>query len=109
LVESLTNQFPRLSVIFADGGCSSEFETVVKKTYRWILQIIRKSFGIKTFVGLPEPRRRTGWVMERTYAWLTHQRWLSVEYERSVKVSKSMIQLAMIRIMIQRFLFLDSL
>ncbi|GAB4044697.1 IS5 family transposase [Spirosoma jeollabukense] len=90
--------FPRLAVIFADGGYSGEFETMVKKTYRWMLQIIRKPFGIKMFVILPKR-----WVDERTFAWLTHQRRLSVDYERSVKVSEAMIQLAMIRIMIRRF------
>ena len=36
------------------------------------------------------------------FAWLTNQRRLSVDYERSVKVSEAMIQLAMIRIMIRR-------
>ncbi|GAB3514309.1 IS5-like element ISMac15 family transposase [Spirosoma knui] len=90
--------FPRLTVIFADAGYGGEFETVVKKTYRWVLQIIRKPFGIKMFVLLPKR-----WVVERTFAWLTHQRRLSVDYERSVKVSEAMIQLAMIRIMIRRF------
>jgi len=57
--------FPRLSVIFADGGYSGDFETVVKKTYRWMLQIVRKPFGLKTFMVLP---RR--WIVERTFAWL---------------------------------------
>lgn len=94
--------FPRLKVIFADGGYSGEFETQVKKVYKWLLEIIRKPFGIKMFVLLPKPHRRTGWIVERTFAWLTNQRRLSVDYERSVKVSEAMIQLAMIRIMIRR-------
>lgn len=97
-LSKLRVNFPRLSVIFADGGYSGEFETHVKKTYKWLLQIIRKPFGLKTFVLLP---RR--WIVERTFAWLTHQRRLSVDYERSVKVSEAMIQLAMVRIMIRRF------
>ncbi len=90
--------YPRLQVIFADGGYSGEFETVVKKTYKWLLQIIHKPFGIKTFVVLPKR-----WIVERTFAWITHHRRLSVDYERSVKVSEAMIQLARIRIMIRRF------
>jgi putative transposase len=90
--------FPRLSVIFADGGYSGDFETQVKKTYKWLVEIIRKPFGIKTFVLLPKR-----WIVERTFAWLSHQRRLSVDYERSVKVSEAMIQLAMVRIMIRRF------
>ena len=90
--------FPRLKVIFADAGYSGEFETKVKKTYRWLLEIIRRPFGVKMFVLLPKR-----WIVERTFAWLTNQRRLSVDYERSVKVSEAMIQLAMIRIMIRRF------
>lgn len=97
-LNKLRVNFPRLNVIFADGGYSGEFETHVKKMYKWLLQIIRKPFGLKTFVLLPKR-----WIVERTFAWLTHQRRLSVDYERSVKVSEAMIQLAMVRIMIRRF------
>ncbi|GAB3642635.1 transposase [Spirosoma arcticum] len=89
--------FPRLNVIFADGGYSGEFETQVKKVYSWLLEIIRKPFGIKMFVLLPNR-----WIVERTFAWLTNQRRLSVDYERSVKVSEAMIQLVMVCIMIRR-------
>ena len=96
-LDKLRVNFPRLKVIFADGGYSGEFETLVKKTYRWLLEIIRKPFGVKMFVLLPKR-----WIVERTLAWLTNQRRLSVDYERSVKVSEAMIQLAMIRIMIRR-------
>lgn len=97
-LNKLRVNFPRLSVIYADGGYSGEFETQVKKTYKWFLQVIRKPFGIKTFVSLPKR-----WIVERSFAWLTHQRRLVVDFERSVKVSEAMIQLAMVRIMIRRF------
>lgn len=97
-LNKLRVNFPRLRVIFADGGYSGSFETQVKKRYKWVLEIIRKPFGIKTFILLPKR-----WIVERTFAWLTHQRRLSVDYERSVKVSEAMIQLAMVRIMIRRF------
>lgn len=94
----LKMSFPRLKVIFADGGYSGDFEAYVKKTFRWVLQIVRKPLGIKMFVLLPKR-----WIVERTFAWLTQHRRLSVDYERSVKVSEAMIYLAMIRIMIRRF------
>jgi putative transposase len=96
-LDKLRVNFPRLRVIFADAGYSGEFERKVKKTYRWLLEIIRRPFGVKMFVLLPKR-----WIVERTFAWLTNQRRLSVDYERSVKVSEAMIQLAMIRIMIRR-------
>ena len=80
------------------GGRCRDFETQVKKTYKWLLTIIRKPFGVKTFILLPKR-----WIVERTFSWLVSQRRLSVDYERSVKVSEAMIQLAMVRIMIRRF------
>jgi transposase len=36
------------------------------------------------------------WIVERTFGWLINQRRLSVDYERSTKVSEAMIQVAMI-------------
>lgn len=42
------------------------------------------------------------WIVERTFAWLTMQRRLSVDYERSVRASEAVFQLAMIRIMVRR-------
>ncbi|RCR67267.1 IS5 family transposase [Larkinella punicea] len=89
--------FPRLAVIFADGGYGGDFETIVKKTYQWLLLIVRKPFGLKTFIPLPKR-----WIVERTFAWLNQHRRLSVDYERSVKSSEAMIQLAMIRTMLKR-------
>lgn len=46
--------FPRLMVIFADGGYRGDFETRVKKTYKWLLRLTRKPLGIKMFVLLPK-------------------------------------------------------
>ena len=34
--------FPRLKVIFADADLGGEFETKVKKTYQWLLEIVRR-------------------------------------------------------------------
>jgi transposase len=89
---------PRLSVIFADGGYSGEFEAFVRKNFRWMLQIVRKPLGIKTFQVLPKR-----WIVERTFSWLTAHRRLSVDYERKIKSSEAMIHIAMIRLMIKQF------
>lgn len=90
--------YPWLKVIFADAGYCGGFETTVKKTFGWMLKVIRRPFGVKMFVLLPKR-----WIVERTFGWLVSQRRLSVDYERSTKVSEAMIQVAMIRIMIKRF------
>jgi len=90
--------FPHLSVIFADAGYSGEFEAFVRKTFQWMLQIVRKPLGVKTFQVLPKR-----WIVERTFSWLTAQRRLSVDYERKVKSSEAMIHIAMIRLMLKHF------
>jgi putative transposase len=45
------------------------------------------------------PRR---WVVERTFAWLSHNRRLSKDYERLCTTSEAWIYVAMIRLMIRR-------
>lgn len=90
--------FPRLCVIFANGGYSGDFEALVRKTFRWIVQIVRKPLGVKTFHVLSKR-----WIVERTFSWLTAHRRLSVDYERKVKSSETMIHIAMIRLMIKQF------
>lgn len=45
------------------------------------------------------PRR---WVVERTFAWLAHNRRLSKDYERLCATSEAWIYLALIRLMLRR-------
>jgi putative transposase len=93
--------FLRLKVIFADAGYAGEFQSWVKNTFKkpgWILQIVSKPLGIKLFYPLPKR-----WVVERTFAWITAQRRLTVDYERKVKNSEAFIQIAMIRLMLKNF------
>ena len=66
--------FSLLSIIFADGGYSDDFEAFVRKSFRWLLQIVRKPLGIKTSQVLPKR-----WIEERTFSWLTTHRRLSVD------------------------------
>ena len=96
-LNKFSNCYPRLRVIFADAGYSGEFQNTVKKCFGWALKIVRRKFGVKMFIPLPKR-----WIVERTFGWITSHRRLSVDYERSTKVSEAMIQLAMIRIMIKR-------
>jgi transposase len=61
------------------------------------LQPILRCAGQKGFVLLP---RR--WVVERTFAWLTQCRRLSLDYERLSESSEAMIYIAMTRLMVRR-------
>ena len=58
---------------------------------------IGKKIHKKTFVALPKR-----WIVERTFAWLNMYRRLSKDYETNTKSSETMIQIAMIQIMLHK-------
>jgi transposase len=63
----------------------------------WRLKIVKRNGNTEGFTVLP---RR--WVVERTFAWLGRHRRLSKDYERRVQTSETLIQIAMIRLMLGR-------
>ena len=72
--------------------------------YGWVvdngwytLEIVRRAKGVKGWVTLP-----IRWTVERTFAWLTKYRRLSVDREKSVRSAEAMIRLAMIHLMLNR-------
>jgi putative transposase len=46
-----------------------------------------------------QPKR---WIVERTFVWLLRNRRLVVDYERKVQTSKTLIEVAMIRLLLAR-------
>jgi putative transposase len=42
------------------------------------------------------------WIVERTLAWISHDRRLTRDFERYARSAKALIRLAMIRIMLRR-------
>ena len=87
----------KLRKIWVDGGYRGLVIEWVKERFRYCLEVVLRSDDMKGFVVLP---RR--WVVERTFAWLNNHRRLSKDYERFTKTSETMIQIAMIRLMIRR-------
>jgi transposase len=69
----------------------------VKERFRYSLEVVLRSDDVKGFVVLPKR-----WVVERTFAWLSNHRRLSKDYERFSKTSETMIQIAMLRVMLRR-------
>jgi transposase len=72
--------------------------------YGWVadngwydLEIVRRPGGVEGWVRLP-----IRWTAERTFAWLTKCRRLSVDREKSTRSAEAMIQLAMIHLMLNR-------
>jgi putative transposase len=92
-------RYPKLQLVWADGGYAGALIQWVKDTCGWVLQTVLRPVGVPGFVLLP---RR--WVVERTFAWLGNYRRLSKDYEYRTDVSETMITVAMIHLMARRVL-----
>ena len=97
LLKQLTGVAKKLRLIWVDGGYRGKLVEWVSQVFKFSLQVVLRSDDTKGFVLLP---RR--WVVERTFAWLSHNRRLSKDYERSTSSSEAMIHLGMIHIMLRR-------
>lgn len=95
LLEKIYNRVPRLRCIFADGAYRGDLIDWVKERFGWRIEVIKREG--KGFQILPKR-----WVVERTFSWFEGYRRLSKDYERLPKNSETMVQLAMIRLMINR-------
>jgi putative transposase len=91
--------YPKIQLVWADGGYAGALIAWVKQTCAWVLQTVLRPAGVPGFVLLP---RR--WVVERTFAWLGNYRRLSKDYEYLTAVSETMITVAMIHMMARRVL-----
>jgi putative transposase len=89
--------FPTISLVWADGGYAGKLIEWLDHWCGWILEIVRKLGDHAGFQLLPKR-----WIVERTFAWLGHSRRLSKDYEELVENSEAMIQISMIRLMLQR-------
>lgn len=87
----------KLRKIWVDGGYRGAILEWVRSKFRYCLEVVLRSDDVKGFVVLPKR-----WIVERTFAWLNNHRRLSKDYERFTKTSETMIQLAMIRLMLRR-------
>lgn len=94
---NLLHRFPRLQVIWADGGYCGQLIDWALTFGNWLLTIVKKDTQTPGFRVLP---RR--WVVERTFAWLGRCRRLSKDYEELPESSEAMIYVAMIRLMLRR-------
>lgn len=98
-VKCLRKLCRHIKLVWVDGGYrGEELSNWVSEVWGWKWQVVLRSDNAKGFVLLP---RR--WVVERTFAWFNHARRLSKDYEFNPKHSQSMIYIASIRIMMNRF------
>lgn len=90
-------RFSRLVKIIADGGYRGELVQNTKKAFGWVLEVVLRKDDSPKFQVIPKR-----WVVERTFAWFESYRRLSKEFEFHTQTSQAMIQLAMIKIMLNR-------
>ena len=97
VLEKAHGQFPRLALLWADGGYAGKLIDWVQEVCGWVLQIVKRNDDVRGFIVLP---RR--WVVERTFGWMSQYRRLSKDYEFQTQTSEAMIHVAMIHLMLHR-------
>lgn len=97
LFQKVKEKFPRLKLVWADGGYAGKLVNWVKDICHWVLEIVKRPDDVKGFVLLPHR-----WVVERTFGWLNRWRRLSKDYERLPNTSENLIYATMSRLMVRR-------
>ena len=97
VLKKARGRFPRLKLIWADGGYAGKLIDWVEQTCGWVLEIVKRNADLTGFHVLPHR-----WVVERTFGWLGRYRRFSKDYEEFTKSSEAMIHLAMIHLMLRR-------
>ncbi len=59
--------------------------------------MVERTPGARGFSVVPKR-----WVVERTFGWISRNRRMSKDYERKVQTSETLIQVAMIRLLLAR-------
>jgi putative transposase len=95
---SLAPLLPRLKKIWADAAYrGQELAAWCKEVGEWELEVVEREPGTRGFK--VQPHR---WVVERSFSWLSRNRRMSKDYERKVQMSETLIQVAMIRLLVAR-------
>jgi putative transposase len=98
LLAGLAPLLPRLKKIWADAAYrGQELAEWCLTQGNWDLEAVSRQPGTRGFSVLP---RR--WVVERTLSWISRNRRFSKDYERKVQTSETLIQAAMIRLLLAR-------
>ena len=96
-IRKLRGVYPRLKLIWADGGYAGKLVEWTKKCGGWVLEIVKRSDDVVGFEVLP---RR--WIVERTLGWLGRYRRMSKDYEMLPASSEAMVYIVMINVMVHR-------
>jgi putative transposase len=98
LLSGLAPLLPRLTKIWADAAYrGQDLATWCQTESGWDLEVVERTPGQRGFS--IQPRR---WVVERSLSWISRNRRMSKDYERKVQTSETLIQVAMIRLLLAR-------
>jgi transposase len=98
LLAGLAYFVPRLKKIWADQAYQGhELADWCKATGGWELEVVKRTPEVHGWSH--QPRR---WIVERTFSWLSRNRRMSKDYERKVQTSETLIEVAMIRLLLVR-------
>ena len=99
LAQISAEEFPRLSVIFADSKYHNHDLEAWLHKHRpgWRLEVKKRPEGTRGFTPLPKR-----WVVERTNAWHGRSRRNSKDYERKPTSSATQLHLSNIQLMLHR-------
>ncbi len=97
VLAKLVGRFPRLWVLWADGGYAGALLVWALVVGGWVIDLVKKPEGTTTFAVLPKR-----WIVERTFAWLGRCRRLSKDDEALPETSEAWIYVAMIHLMLKR-------
>jgi putative transposase len=97
VLRKIRGLFPRLKIIWADGGYAGQLVAWAARFGGWTLEIVKRLGGVTGFVVLPKR-----WIVERTFSWFGRYRRLSKDYETLTQSSESMIYWTMIHLMLRR-------
>src|SRR5512144_2473972 len=96
ILEAVVAGFPRVQLIWADGGYAGQLVAWVASHLQRVLAIVKRP-------------RKSGfrilqwrWIVERTFGWLNRSRRLSKDFERLCETSETWVRIAMIQLMIRR-------
>jgi putative transposase len=94
LVSQVFALYATILIMFADLGYKEPFLKWLKDTFNIKSEVAKKEPGFK-------PARKR-WVVERTFAWISRQRRMARDYERTPESSEALIYVSMIRIMLKQ-------
>ncbi len=98
LLAGLAFRVPRLQKIWADAAYrGKDLSNWCQQQGGWTFEIVEREPGSRGFQ--VQPRR---WVVERCFVWLSRNRRLAKDYKRKVQTSETLIEVAMIRLLVAR-------